>query len=290
MSVDRLQDRIRKRKNPCVVRLSMVRSHVPESFTEQGQSFPVAWESYCKQLLDALKEHVPAVRLSVNQASGYGPEGLIALKEVARYASKSGYYVLLDAPAAMDAGEACIHAENLTSGSWCFDGLVVTAYIGSDAIRPYAEALQEQDKALFVLTKSYNRSCQEIQDLRTGSRLVYQAMADVVNRFSQGATGRSGYSAVANVGAANAPEALRALREKYKYRFILIDGYDAPNANAKNCALAFDPLGHGAAVCIGSGVTAAWQEEPWTGEDYIDAAVEAVARLKKNLSRYITVL
>lgn len=290
MSVDRLQDRIRKRKNPSVVQFSMLPEIIPPAFLEQEVALPGAWERYCKALLDALKEHVPAVRFSMNQAAAYGPEGMIALKEVTRYASKAGFYVLLDAPAALSADDAKLSAQNLCAGDWTFDGLVVTAYIGSDAIRPYADALLPLDKALFVLARSYNRSCQELQDLLTGSRLVYQAMADVVNRFSQGSTGRSGYSSVACIGAANAPESLRLLREKYKYQFVLVDGYDAPNANAKNCALAFDRLGHGAAVCIGTGVTGAWKEEPWTEADYISAAVEAVQRMKKNLGRYVTVL
>ena len=124
----------------------------------------------------------------------------------------------------------------------------------------------------------------------TGSRLVYQAMADVVERFSQDNIGRSGYSGVASICAANAPDALKRLREKHKYQFLLIQGYDAPNANAKNCANAFDKLGHGAAVCAGRSVTAAWMESPWTGDEYMEAALEAVLRMKKNISRYVTIL
>lgn len=290
MSVDRLQDRIRKRKNPVVVQFSMLPEWIPPAFMGQDVSVPGAWEAYCKVLLDALKEQVPAVRFSVNQAAAFGPEGMIALKEVLRYATKAGFYVLLDAPAAFHADDANLSARNLSAGDWFFDGLVVTAYIGSDAIRPYVEVLEPLEKALFVVTRSHNRSCQELQDLLTGSRLVYQAMADVVNRFGQGANSRSGYSSVASVGAANAPDSLRLLREKYKYQFILVDGYDAPNANAKNCALAFDRLGHGAVVCSGIGVTGAWKEEPWSEADYVDAALEAVQRMKKNLSRYVTVL
>ena len=290
MSVDRLQDRIRKRKNPVVVQFSMLPEWIPSTFMGQDVSVPGAWEAYCKVLLDALKEQVPAVRFSMNQAAAYGPEGMIALKEVLRYATKVGFYVLLDAPAAFHGDDANLSAQNLSAGDWFFDGLVVTAYIGSDAIRPYADALEPLDKALFVVARSHNRSCQELQDLLTGSRLVYQAMADVVNRFAQGTNNRSGYSSVASVGAANAPDSLRLLREKYKYQFILVDGYAAPTANAKNCALAIDRLGHGAAVCSGVGVTGAWKEEPWSEADYVDAALEAVQRMKKNLGRYVTVL
>jgi hypothetical protein len=72
--------------------------------------------------------------------------------------------------------------------------------------------------------------------------------------------------------------------------FLLVDGYDLPNANAKNCNLAFDKLGHGAVVCAGTGITAAWNDETNDGVDYVVRAVEAAERMKKNLLRYTTVL
>ena len=289
MSVDRLQEKIRKLKNPMVVEFDFTSEHIPPAILEADPFFPSAFETYSKLLLDGLKETVPAVRFSMNRAAVYGAEGMIALKEVLRYASKQGYYVLLDATVAFSAGDAQLAAEQLFSADWKFDGLVLTSYIGSDGIKPFAQKLEDSKKSLFVLTRSSNKSCQELQDLLTGSRLVYQAMADVVNRF-QGTTGRSGYGAVAAVAAANALEALRILREKYKYQFLLVEGYDAPNANAKNCANAFDKLGHGAAVCAGTSVTGAWLEDPWVAEEYMQAAQEAIQRIKKNLTRYVTIL
>ena len=72
--------------------------------------------------------------------------------------------------------------------------------------------------------------------------------------------------------------------------FLLVDGYEAPGANAKVCSYAFDQFGHGAAVCAATEITAAWQTSPWTPEEYINAAKEAVLRIKKNLLRYVTIL
>ena len=71
--------------------------------------------------------------------------------------------------------------------------------------------------------------------------------------------------------------------------FLLLDGYDYPNANAKNCSFAFDKLGHGAAACAGVSVTAAWMEED-SENTYVTLAVEAAERMKKNLTRYVTIL
>lgn len=290
MSVDRLQEKIRKLKNPTVIQFDLRKDQIPSAFLLDNTPFADSFERYGKALLDGLKEYVGAVRFSINTAAALGAEGVFALKELLRYATKLGYYVLLDAPAAFDGADAENTAESLFSGDWKFDALCVCSYIGSDGIRPYTQLATQAKKAVFVLARSDNRSAGELQDLLTGSRLVYQAMADVVNRFSQNNIGRSGYSGVAAICAANAPDALKRFREKYKYQFLLVQGYDAPNANAKNCANAFDRLGHGAAVCASTSVTAAWMESPWTGEEYMEAALEAVQRMKKNLSRYVTIL
>ena len=93
------------------------------------------------------------------------------------------------------------------------------------------------------------------------------------------------------VAAASAADSLRSLRSKYNKLFLLLDGFDYPNANAKNCSYAFDKLGHGAAACGGSCIAAAWlEDENSNGSDYLEKAVQGAERMKKNLTRYITVL
>ena len=94
----------------------------------------------------------------------------------------------------------------------------------------------------------------------------------------------------ASVGAA-APEAIRTLRVKYPNIFLLTDGYDYPNGNAKNCSYAFDRMGHGAIACAGGTITTAWKlTEGSDGTDFVELARDAALRMKKNLSRYVTIL
>ena len=92
------------------------------------------------------------------------------------------------------------------------------------------------------------------------------------------------------LAAASSAESLRNLRSKYPKLFLLLDGYDYPNANAKNCSNAFDKYGHGAAACGGTGITCAWKAAESEGEDYPEQAKTAAERMKKNLTRYVTVL
>lgn len=292
MSVDLLQDKIRKTKNPSVVDFNMLSEHIPTHIRGEEETFPRAWERYGKALLQGLKGVVPAVRFSLSAAVAYGAEGVCALCELLRQAKQDGYYVLLDCPNAFSGMDAQRYAEVLLSENspYLFDGLILSAYIGSDALRPLAQKLADSNKSLFVLVRTANRSSQDLQDLLTGSRLVHMAMADIVSRFAQPLMGKKAYSLMGVVSAANSATSAKNLRSKYPHMFQLLEGYDASGGNAKNCAGAFDRLGFGAAVCVGVSVTAAWQDETQTEEGYLDAAMDAAERMKRNLSRYVTIL
>lgn len=291
MSIDKLQERIRKTKNPSVVDFGILTEHIPPHLLEEEGSFVAAYSRFCRELLLGLKDIVPAVRFSLSAFSLLGPMGVDQLSELLTYAAGQGYYVLLDAPEALSQQAAASAAETLLlTQKYPCDGVVVSAYIGSDAVRPYVKLLKESGKSLFLVIRTGNKTASEVQDLLTGSRLVHTAVADLAGRLGEPLMGRCGYSQVAGVGAASSADSVRTLRAKQKYLFLLLDGYDHPNANAKNCSFAFDKLGHGAAACAGTTITAAWYHEELDGREYVSLAVQAAERMKKNLTRYVTIL
>lgn len=289
MAVDRLVDKIRKTKSPVVLDLDMLPEHIPVKIMEAESSYLAAYNVYCKQLLEGLKEIVAAVRISFAAMACMGAEGLDVLSCVLKTAKKLGYYVLLDVPESLSAQAAQWQAERYLAedSPWVFDGLVISAYIGSDLLRGYVDKLKDSGKDLFVVVRTSNRSAPELQDLLTGTRLAHLAKAEIVNRFAQTVPSKSGYAQVGIVAGASAADSIKTLRSKFKNMFMILDGMDYPNANAKNCAHAFDPLGRGAVACVGLSVTAAWQKE--NSEDYMAEAVAAAERHKKNLCRYISI-
>ncbi len=291
MSVDKLQERIRKLKNALVVDFGLLPEHIPPQLMEQTGNYPEAYGVFCKELLTGLKDSVPAVRFHFSEFALLGGLGVEILRDVLFHAKAQGFYVLLDGVESLSAVSAVRNADLLFGESemLAFDGLILSAYPGSDVLRPYISRLNESGKSIFVVARTANKTASEIQDLLSGSRLTHMAMVEVVNRFAQQIIGKCGYSQLGVVAAATSPDSLRAIRGKFREIFLLLDGYDYPNANAKNCSHAFDRLGHGAAACAGITVTASWQEE-MEPEDYVGCAVLAVERLKRNLNRYITIL
>ena len=292
MSVDKLQEKIRKLKNPSMVELTMDLAQIPPHILQQEHNEILACERFCRELLDGLKGIVPAVRFNMGQFALAGPDGLFLMSRMTQHARRLEYYILLDVPECVSV-KAAENAVSQLFKEYClfeFDGIAVSAYAGSDVLKPYVKALKSSQKDLFVLLRSANKSAPELQDLLTGSRLVHMAAADIVFRLCEPFVGRSGYSRIAAIGPASAADVLKKLRERYKRLFLLLDGYDYTNANAKNCSYAFDKLGHGAIACSGSGVTAAWINDGNEGFEYVQCAVNAAERMKKNLLRYTTVL
>ncbi len=288
MSIDKLQQKIRKLKNPLVIDFTVLPEQIPPHLLDQEGSLPRAYGRFCRELLHGLKGIVPAVRFRLGAFALLGAEGMEQLRTVLELARQQNYYVLLDAVESLSPHMAQTAAQTLVD--WPCDGIIISAYIGSDCLKPYIAIMEQSEKSLFVVLRTANRSASELQDLMTGSRLVYMAAADIVSRLGEPLVGRCDYSQIAGVGAANGPESLHTLRSKYSRMFLLVDGYDYTNANGRSCSFAFDKLGHGAAVCAGPIVTAAWTEANAIGNDYVALAVEAAKRMQKNLLRYITIL
>ena len=290
MSIDVLQDKIRKLKNPSMIDFAVKQENIPAHLLEAEGDADRAYYRFCNELLDGLQGVVPAVRFSFSLFA-LKKNGLEALSSLLSRAKKCGYYVVLEASGIQTPWNAECAADVLCGADSLYpcDALVVSPYIGSDAVKPFVPSCKG-GKALFVIVRSPNKTAAELQDLLTGTRLVHNATADMVNRFGETVPAKCGYSQIGALASAGAANSLKNLRSKYTRTFLLVDGLDYPSGNAKNCSYAFDRFGHGAVVCAGPSVTAAWQLNETDGSDFVSQAVQAAERMKKNITRYITVL
>lgn len=291
MSVDVLHDKIRKLKNPLIMDLSIKPDLLPSYLMEQEGTFTKAYPRFCEELLTGLAGVVPGVRFSFDVFALLGENDLSDLRKLLRRAGDLGFYTLLDGPQILSPWAADRAAELLKGEEYHCDGLLISPYIGSDAIKPFVDACTKGEKDLFVVVRSANKSALELQDLLTGKRLVQGAAAELVNRFGESIFTKCNYSRICAVSSAGAPDSLRNLRAQYKHMFLLVDGIDYPSGNMKNCSFAFDRFGYGAAISVGPTITASWKDtEGSVGLDYVEQAVQAADRLKKNILRYISIL
>ena len=292
MSIDVLQDKIRKLKNPSMVDLALAAGDLPAVLLEQEGSAAKAYGKFCLELLENLKALVPAVRVSFTAFALMGSEGMEQLSGVLKAAKNMGYYVALEAPYILSPMMAQATADAVFGEQAIYpcDGLILSAYAGSDVIKPFLPYVKDGKKDIFPVVRTSNKTAPEIQDLLTGSRLVHAAAADLINRFGGDNTGKTGYSRVGIVAGANSADSLKTLRTRYPRLFIMVDDMDYSGCNAKICGNAFDKLGHGAVVCAGPTVTMAWKLNETDEGTYLEQAKQAAERMKKNLTRYTTVL
>ena len=287
MSIDKLQEKIRKLKSPVIVDFSMKKEHIPQVI-QDGRSEKEALHCYCQELLTGLKGVVPGVRFDFDQWALL--DGLTELSELLKLAFGLGYYVVLDGPSVLTPWAAERAAMLLSQESpWPCDSIIVSPYIGSDAMRHFVPYCK-QGKSVFFAVRNPNRSASEMQDLITGSRLVYTATAEQVDRMAQSYMGKYGYSHVAALTAGTQTNAVMGLRGKHKQLFLLVDGLDYPGGNGKIGSYGFDKLGHGCALSVGPVITAAWRNENAEQVDYLEAAVQAAQRVQNNMTRYVTIL
>jgi len=292
MSIDTAQERIRKMKNPSMVDLALNASDLPAHLLEQEGNTAAAYGRFCREILDKLKGCVPAARIGFTAFALLGAGGITELQKTLSAAKAMGYYVALESPYILSPMMASGVAEAVFGEKALYpcDGLIIPAYPGSDILKPFLPFVREGKKAVFPVVRTSNKTAPEIQDLLSGSRLVHAAAADLINRFGADNTGKFGYARVGIVAGANSAESLRNLRTKYPRLFLLLDDMDYSGCNAKICGNAFDKFGHGALVCAGPTITAAWKTAGTDGLDYLDQALAAAERMKKNLTRYVTVL
>lgn len=307
MSIDVLQDKIRKLKNPVMFGLDpylpiLPRHIVKEAYEEHGQSLEAAGEAYyrfCTELLDALADIVPAVKLQSACFEALGAEGIRQMQRISKYAHEKGYYVLIDSMRGDVGNVAEIYAQAMfgtvsvgeTSHKlYECDGLTVNSYLGSDGVKPFLPYCKQEGKNIFLLLKTSNKSSREVQDLLSGDRVVYTAMADLALRWSEGLFGKHGYSQIGAVVGATFPQTMKLLREKYDRLFFLVPGYGAQGGTAKNVQFAFDRFGHGAIVTASRSIICAWQKTESDGRDYLDRARDAALKMKNDIGKYVTVL
>ena len=290
MSMDLLHDKIRKLKNPSVIDFGIKADNLPPHLLDEEGSLAKAYGRFCRELMTALKGIVPAVRFPFGAFALLGAEGMDTLQSLLREAKEMEYFVFLDSPEILSPWAADRTADTICKED-CFpcDALVISSFIGSDGFKPFLPYCKDGSKALFVVVRTPNKSASELQDLLTGTRFAHFATSEIVNRFGEPILAKCGYSRMGLVASASAPDSLRNLRSRHNRMFLLVDGLDYPSGNAKNCSGAFDRFGYGAVVCAGPSVTAAWQETEGDGKDYLTEAVQAAERMKKNITRYVTV-
>lgn len=307
MFIDKLIKSINEKSNPTVVGLDPKIEYVPsfikeKAFKEFGVNLKGVSQAiiqFNKQLIDAVYDQVPAVKPQLAYYEMYGIEGMIAFDETCRYAKSKDLLVIADgkrndigttAEAYSKAflGETFL-TDEISEKAFDVDALTVSPYLGVDGIKPFIDDCAKNQKGIFVLVKTSNKSSGQLQDLVTQDcRSIYEIMASYVNDWGKNVIGQYGYSSVGAVVGATYPNQAKLLRSIMKHAYILVPGYGAQGGTARDCVNSFNKDGLGAIVNASRSVICAYMSENWKNQysedKFAEAARAEVIRMKEDLN------
>lgn len=307
MSVDLLQEKIRKMKCPVAVGMDPMPDRIPPLLLEKSralygdtpQAMADAYEQFCLGLLEAVAPIVPAVKVQPVCFEALGAAGMEVMRRVTERAHALGLYVIVDtsfcsiSSVAELQAQTCFGQMKIGEGGYSpyySDAATLVSYFGSDGIRPFLPYCKEHDKAVFMLVRTSNKSGREVQDLISGDRNIYTVMADLAMRLSQDQFGKTGFSGIGIIVGAPQPEILKKLRSRYDRLFFCVTGYGAQGGRAADVQHAFNNLGHGALVCAARSIICAWQQgEDPDGRNYQQAAAAAARKMSADIQKYVSI-
>jgi orotidine-5'-phosphate decarboxylase len=215
--------------------------------------------------------------------------GYDAFVQVCRRAAAAGLVVIADVKRS-DIGstaEAYAQAYLAPHGASAplASAVTVNPYLGRDGLDPFVRAAASHGGGVFVLVKTSNPSSSDYQDRDAGGRKLFEIVADDVEAMSRATAAPGGYGIVGAVAGATHPEELARLRARMKSCWLLVPGYGAQGAGAREAVPAFDAKGSGAVINASRTLNFPWGEKSAAPDDWRARIRAAMVQMRDDLLR-----
>jgi orotidine-5'-phosphate decarboxylase len=242
-----------------------------------------AVEAFCRALVDVVAGTVAAVKPQAAFFEALGADGALAWERVVAHARAAGLLVVGDVKRSDIASTAAAYATAFLEGlpgtprEHLCDAITVSPYLGSDSLAPFVASCARSGGGLFVLVRTSNAQSGEFQE--HGAPPLCELVADAVTTLGDGLVGRCGYSSIGAVVGATHPAELARLRARLPRAVLLLPGYGAQGASARDVRPAFPDARRpwrGALVNSSRGIAFAYRERAHAGRAWQDAARQAL--------------
>lgn len=304
-AMDKLIDKIRQTNNPTVIGVDPGYEKLPncikDKYTEDIEGACKGILEFNKNLIDAVYDIIPAIKVNIAFYEMYGLKGMETFECTCEYAKQKGMIVITDIKRGDIGSTAKCYSNaflgktkigNFEESIYDVDFVTVNAYMGIDSVKPFIEDCIKYNKGIFILVKTSNPSSGDLQDLKleTGEE-VYSKVANLVENWGKDLRGKYGYSSVSAVVGATYPKQLEKLRKDAPHTYFLIPGYGAQGGKAEDIALGFDQEGLGGIVNASRSLMCAYKSDKWNTqfkeEEYALATRAEAIRMRDELNRAI---
>ncbi|GAB4108579.1 MAG: orotidine-5'-phosphate decarboxylase [Phycisphaeraceae bacterium] len=247
-------------------------------------------ERWCMGVLEAVADHVPAVKPQLACFERYGSAGLAVYERVVGRAKELGLIVIADGKRG-DIGLSSAHyAAGLLTGPSAADALTVNPYLGADGLQPFVDTAQAHGAGLFALVRTSNPGGDALQGLKLeDGRTVSEAVGQMVREMGAcrpGCVGRSGYSLLGAVVGATKPTDAAVLRRVMPEQLFLVPGFGAQGGGAEDVRACFKPDGTGALITASRSVIYAHEKTP--GGDWKTSVAHAAEQFNRDIARILS--
>ena len=203
--------------------------------------------TFYRAILEASYERLACVKPQAAFFEALGIAGLVGLAQLIEEAHALGLPVIFDGKRGDIGSTAEAYASAyLGDGPWASDALTVSPYLGPDTLEPFTSFAAERGRGVYVLVATSNPRAASWQDQRTErGPMLHELIADHLQALT---TAHGRYGAVGAVVGATRGERLSALRQRMPDVLMLVPGFGAQGAAARDVVGAFDSDGLGAVV------------------------------------------
>ncbi len=298
-----LVEGVKKKKSHVCVGLDpdfeRIPGHIKEmAINEYGpnrRAIGEAFLNFNREIIEAVKDSVPAVKLQIAFFEEYGHWGLKALEETISFAHHKKLLTILDIKRGDIGSTASAYSRGYLGGVnfWYgvkkkvfnADAVTLNPYLGKDSVEPFLREMEENKKGAFILVKTSNPGSKDIQDLRLESgELLYEKVATMVNDWGGDLVSEKvPYSQLGAVTGATFSGAAEKLRELMPKSYLLVPGYGAQGAGPEDVIPFFNEDGLGALINASRSIIFAYEKDTYP-DQHQWAARQAVEQMRTDIN------
>jgi orotidine-5'-phosphate decarboxylase len=291
---DRLADAVSSRETNIVVgldpdpeRLWPVEVAGAAAAQGAGPLVAMAVVAHCRAVIDAVAEHVVAVKLQIACFERLGPAGTALAVPVAHHAREHGLLVILDgkrgdidvtARAYAQAWLGETETDFGTIAGFGADAMTANPYMGADTLGTVLEVGRPHGAGIFVLVRTSNPGAADLEDLELAEGgTVWERVAQITDELGHPGAA-SGLHDVGAVVGATVPEHIERMRQLMPHTPFLLPGVGAQGGQVEDLAPAFTPGPAGGLISASRSVVNAHES---AGGDPAAAARAEAERLRE---------
>ena len=243
---DRLFHSIRKKGNYLCLGIDPHLNLIPKVFQSKIQITNTPYsknnvkivEYFCKNLIDALANLIPVIKLQIAFFEQLGPEGMRLLSKLCHIIRKKEIICIIDCKRG-DIGSTNHGYANAffsAKNPYPCDAITLNPWLGIETLNAFEKFIPKF--GLFILVHTSNPGSKDLQEqLTINNKKLYEVLIEKLEPIISKNLGKNKLSSIGVVTGATYPSELLSIRKKLPFAPFLIPGFGAQGGSLNDAKL-----------------------------------------------------